>query len=71
MTKRVTKRTLWILATVRHINSDLVKHHCILEPWYTWKYSATSQTPVYMGHKKGQTKARGERAPLVKLETAS
>ena len=56
--KLKSKTNLWILTTVRHMNSDLVKHHCIFEPWCTWKYSATSLTPVYMGLKKGEDQGK-------------
>ena len=70
--KLKSKTNLWILTAVRHINSDLVKDHCIFEPWHTWKCSATSWTPVYMGIEKGEDQGKkGERAPLVNLGTAS
>ena len=50
----------------------LVKHHCIFEPWCTWKYSVTSQTPAYMGLKKGEEQGKeGERVPLVNFGTVS
>ena len=51
----------------RHINSDLVKHHCIFEPWCTWNIVPPAGPLFIWATKRGGPRQKGVKSTIFQL----